>query len=129
MSIKSTEAEESTESLTEKRARYEGMEFRVPVSGKVRVENVSYGEKSEDHVYIVAVESGETVSCSCPSDVYQAGKCKHRIRVENEPAVMLAAGSAEGEGETSARSEEACLSCGNSYPKGETCGCGGVDEL
>ena len=74
------------------RARWEGFEFRVPVPGRVRVENASYGEDSDDHVYVVEVaEYVGATACTCPSDEYRATACKHRRAVENVEPVMEAA--------------------------------------
>jgi hypothetical protein len=73
------------------RAQWEAFEYRVPVPGRVRIENTSYGDDSNNHVYVVTIEDGATTSCTCPSDEYQPGQCKHRIGVENQPAVLLAA--------------------------------------
>lgn len=82
---------QETDELTEKRAAYEGMEYRVPVPGRVRVENVAYGDESEDHVYVVEVENGEAVDCSCPASEYHGFPCKHGEAVRNQPAVLMAA--------------------------------------
>jgi uncharacterized Zn finger protein len=71
------------------------MELRLGAPNTVRVENVSYGAESDEHVYLVIVEEGRTVECTCPADQYQQ-KCKHRIAVEANPAV-LDAGSANVE--------------------------------
>jgi hypothetical protein len=76
---------------TSRRAEWEAFEFRVPAEGRVRVENVSYGEKSGEHVYVVSVANGETTACTCPADEYHPGECKHRQAVENTEAVVLAA--------------------------------------
>ena len=53
---------------------------------------MSYGEESNEHVYLVMIEEGE---CACPADQYQQ-KCKHRVAVEANPTV-LNAGSASVE--------------------------------
>ena len=82
-------------STVEKRAQWEAMEFRLGAPNTVRVENVSYGAESDEHVYLVMIEEGETVECTCPADHYQ-DKCKHRVAVEANPAV-LEAGSASAE--------------------------------
>jgi hypothetical protein len=78
---------------SERRAQWEGFEFRVPAPGSVRVENVSYGEKSDEHVYVVSVEGGIPFDCSCPAWEYDnpEGGCKHMIAVGNQPAVTHAA--------------------------------------
>ncbi|WP_233553966.1 SWIM zinc finger family protein [Halococcus sp. IIIV-5B] len=76
-----------------KRAEWEGMEYRVPVHGSVRVENTSYGEESDEHVYVVSVESEIPFDCTCPSWQYNNpdNGCKHMLAVENKPAVLQAA--------------------------------------
>ena len=90
MSTKPANDLSSTE-RTSRRAEWEAFEFRVPAEGRVRVENVSYGEESAEHVYVVSVANGETTECTCPADEYQPGACKHRQAVENTEAVVLAA--------------------------------------
>jgi len=90
MSTKPANDLSSTE-RTSRRAEWEAFEFRVPAEGRVRVENVSYGEESAEHVYVVSVANGEAVECSCPADEYQPGACKHRLAVANQEAVILAA--------------------------------------
>jgi hypothetical protein len=87
----SSEILESKEiSPVEKRAAWEAMEFRLGAPGAVRVENVSYGKESDEHVYVVTVEDEVTIECTCPADQYQQ-KCKHRHAVEANNAVLLAA--------------------------------------
>jgi len=88
-------SERKAVSTIEQRARWEAMEFRLGAPRTVRVENVSYGEESNEHVYLVMIEEGETVECACPADQYQQ-KCKHRVAVEANPTV-LNAGSASVE--------------------------------
>jgi DNA-directed RNA polymerase subunit M/transcription elongation factor TFIIS len=77
----------------ELRAEWEGFEFRVPAEGRVRVENVSYGDESGEHVYVVSVEAGIPFDCTCPAWEYHnpEGGCKHMNAVENRPAVTHAA--------------------------------------
>ena len=77
----------------ELRAKWEGFELRVPAEGRVRVENVSYGNESDEHVYVVSVESGIPFDCTCPAWKYHnpEGGCKHMQAVENQPAVTRAA--------------------------------------
>jgi len=88
----------SNRSKTEKRAEYEAFEFRVPAQGVVRVENASYGDESDEHVYVVEVGTdGDTTGCTCPADEYQAGRCKHRLVVENAGPVVLAASATDDE--------------------------------
>jgi hypothetical protein len=87
-----TSATQKEVSKVEKRAQWEAMEFRLGAPNTVHVENVSYGEESGEHAYLVMVEDGEAVKCTCPADRYM-DKCKHRIAVENNPA-LVRAGSA-----------------------------------
>jgi len=91
-----TISERKEVSKVEKRARWEAMEFRLGAPNTVHVENVSYGEESGDHAYLVMVEDGETVECTCPADQYM-DKCKHRYAVEDEPAVVEAASASQDE--------------------------------
>ena len=93
--MSSDSSERKAVSTIEQRAQWEAMEFRLGAPNTVRVENLSYGAESGEHVYLVMVEAGETVECTCPADQYQQ-KCKHRIAVEANPAV-LDAGSASVE--------------------------------
>lgn len=84
---------------TEKRAEWEAFEFRVPVSGVVRVENVSHDE-SDDHVYVVELGGDEPESCTCPAFEYHCSgseRCKHMTAVANQPAVLLAAAADDDE--------------------------------
>ena len=85
-----TISERKEVSTVEKRARWEAMEFRLGAPNTVHVENVSYGEESGDHAYLVMVEDGATVECTCPADQYM-DKCKHRHAVEAQPAIVKAA--------------------------------------
>ena len=75
------------------RAEWEGFEFRVPTPGSVRVENASYGNESDEHVYVVSVEGGIPSDCTCPAWEYHNPEddCKHMIAVENQSAVVIAA--------------------------------------
>jgi DNA-directed RNA polymerase subunit M/transcription elongation factor TFIIS len=87
------ESNDDEPTKSERRAEWEGFEFRVPVPGSVRVENVSYGEESNEHVYVVSVENGIPFDCTCPAWEYHnpEGGCKHMKAVENRPAVTHAA--------------------------------------
>ena len=67
------------------------MEFRLGAPGAARVENVSHGEGSGEHVYVVMVEDGAAIECTCPADEHQPGRCKHRHAVEANEAVLAAA--------------------------------------
>ena len=78
-----------------KRAEYEAFEFSLGGPNLIKVRNCSYHNPAE-HTYIVRVENGETVECTCPADEYNVGRCKHRVAVESKD-VLLSAGSAEPE--------------------------------
>jgi len=91
-----TISEQKEVSKVEKRARWEAMEFRLGAPNTVNVENVSYGAESDDHAYLVMVEAGETVECTCPADQYM-DECKHRLAIEANGAVLEAASASEGE--------------------------------
>jgi hypothetical protein len=82
---------------TFKRAQWEAFEFRVPAQGVVRVENGSYGDESDEHVYVVETDGDTTTGCTCPADEYQAGDCKHRVAVELNSVVLDAAAADDGE--------------------------------
>ena len=84
-----------------KRAEYEAFEFSLGGPGHIKIRNCSHADPS-DHTYIVAVENGETVDCTCPADEYRSGRCKHRVAVESNDA-LLSAGSAEPEAIREAR--------------------------
>ena len=90
-----TNASSGQESVVEKRAKYEAFEYRVPTEGAVRVENKSYGDESGEHVYVVSVEDRVTTECTCPADEHRPGKCKHRVAVENNAPVLIAASTVE----------------------------------
>jgi hypothetical protein len=83
-------SERKAVSAAKKRASWEAMEFRLGVPGAVRVENVSYGAESGEHVYVVTVKGGAAIECTCPADKYQ-DRCKHRHAVEANEAVLAAA--------------------------------------
>jgi hypothetical protein len=86
-----TTEEKTTESNIEKRAHWEAFEFRVPCEARVRVENVSHGDESDEHVHVVTVKGGKTTGCTCKFDQYNVEKCKHRVATEDRPAVISAA--------------------------------------
>ena len=95
-----TEANDESVSTNEysdrvgKRAQWESFEFSLGGPGHIKVRNLSYGEaEAFDHTYIVAVEAGESIECTCPADEYNPGPCKHRVAVEANEA-LLSAGSA-----------------------------------
>jgi hypothetical protein len=87
--VSSDISERKAVSTIEQRARWEATESRLGAPGTVRVDTVSYGAESGEHVYLVIVEDGETVEWTCPADEYQQ-KCKHRIAVEANTAVLEA---------------------------------------
>ena len=89
--MSSKSSERKAVSAVKKRAQWEAMEFRLGAPGVVRVENVSYGEESGEHVYVVTVEGGAAIECTCPADEYQPGRCKHRHAVEANEVVLAAA--------------------------------------
>lgn len=99
MKGKNPSGENGVESLAEKRAKWEGFEFRVPAQGAVRVENVSYGDESGDHVYVVSVEGTIPFDCTCPAWEHHNPEdgCKHMLAVEEQPAVLLAASASDTE--------------------------------
>jgi hypothetical protein len=91
-------AELSSTERTSRRAEWEAFEFRVPAEGRVLVTNRSYGDsEADDHRYVVTVANSGAVECTCPSDEYRPGACKHRVAVENTEAVVLAASATDGE--------------------------------
>lgn len=89
MSTYESAADKADETI-EQRAQWEAFEFSVPEVGTVRVENHSHADPSE-HTYDVDVRHGSAVVCECPADEYHDGPCKHRIAVENQPALLGAA--------------------------------------
>lgn len=70
-----------------KNATEENYEFVANHSaGIVNVANHEHGEgEAKEHTYTVSIDGTETTSCTCPSDTYHSGKCKHRQAVENDP--------------------------------------------
>ena len=100
MSTESTSPEKDTDetvSIDEyseraaKRAQWESFEFSLGGPGHVKIRNLSYGEaEASEHTYIVQVKAGEAVRCTCPADEYHSGRCKHRLAVEANEAVMQA---------------------------------------
>lgn len=74
-----------------KRAQWEAFEFRVPCEGVARVENVSYGAESDEHVSVVNVEDFAATGCSCKGYEFNEGACKHMLAVEDALPVLLAA--------------------------------------
>ncbi|MBX0325829.1 SWIM zinc finger domain-containing protein [Halomicroarcula sp. F13] len=62
-----------------KRAQYEAFEFDL-LGDRIRVRNGSYADP-ENHEYLVQIEDGVPVSCTCPADEHFEGACKHRVGV------------------------------------------------
>ena len=80
----------------ERRARYEGFEFRVPCKGRVLVTNVSYGDDEKDeHRYVVTVENGVVWTCTCSHHEFRSARCKHMRASANQEAVLMAASTGE----------------------------------
>lgn len=80
----------------ERRAEHEAFEFSIPVAGRVRVENFSHDDVDE-HEYVVDVEDGTAIWCTCPDHEHRNIRCKHMIAVEDRPAIMAAASASEDE--------------------------------
>jgi hypothetical protein len=56
----------------------------LPSVGKINVANLAHGrENVTEHTYTVSMDDGRAVSCTCPSDKYHDGACKHREAVES----------------------------------------------
>ena len=94
MSKNETSEQESGESIDEKRAQYERMQFTVCANGYVNVCNESHNDDT-NHTYSVEVTDGEAVDCSCPHHVHRGVTCKHMIAVSNSP-IVLSSASATG---------------------------------
>ncbi|MFC6863087.1 SWIM zinc finger family protein [Halomicroarcula sp. GCM10025817] len=62
-----------------KRAQYEAFEFDL-LGDRIRVRNGSHADP-ENHEYLVRIEDGVPVSCTCPADEHFQGACKHRVGV------------------------------------------------
>lgn len=68
-------------------------------SGKINIQNLAYGdEEAKEHIYTVSTTgstndstTGSTNGCTCPSDKYHEGACKHRIAVEDNEDVLATA--------------------------------------
>jgi len=75
-----------------KRAQYEAFEFTL-ADDDILVRNRSHADPSE-HEYLVNVDEGVPVSCTCPADTHYAGACKHRVAVAiRRPVLDAATGS------------------------------------
>lgn len=115
----------------QKRAQWEAFEFTLLGEGQVEVANHSYpDEEVWEHTYIVEVEGGYPVNCSCPYAEYHDGDCKHMAAVGiREPLIEAATASedrrlaADGGTITSAAvSNKEPDTCPNGDPR-----CGGPD--
>ncbi|MFC7076822.1 SWIM zinc finger family protein [Haloarcula halophila] len=62
-----------------KRAQYEALALSI-FGTNILVRNESHATPS-DHEYLVTVEDGLPMSCSCPADTSFDGACKHRVAV------------------------------------------------
>lgn len=139
-------ANSEQETVDEQRSNYERFDIAVCQGGVgyVNVRNLSYGENSSDHIYSVEIEDGHAVGCSCPHATHRGAFCKHQRVVQQSPLVLASAQATAtpktmtdggtkvdetDDKESPTRSENVCLDCGGSYPKGETCDCGGMDQL
>ena len=93
MSTDSTSPEKDTD-VRERRAQYEQFTVVVCENGYVNIRNESYGDDADNHCYSIEVRADETLRCSCPSDEYQPGRCKHRRHIENHRPLILSSASA-----------------------------------
>lgn len=101
-STQTTDAENGIESDYEqrvaKRAEWESFETELGAPGHLKVRNLSHGrENASEHTYIVAIEGGEAVRCTCKADEYRSGPCKHRVFCEGHDALMRAASASESD--------------------------------
>ncbi|MCU4802430.1 SWIM zinc finger domain-containing protein [Halobacteria archaeon HArc-gm2] len=62
-----------------KRAQYEAFEFEL-LDADVRIRNTSHAVPA-DHEYLVTIEDGLPVDCTCPADANYEYACKHRVAV------------------------------------------------
>ncbi|WP_254280774.1 SWIM zinc finger family protein [Haloarcula marina] len=62
-----------------KRAQYEALAFEL-LETNVLVRNESHADP-EDHEYLVVIDDGLPVSCTCPADEHYDNACKHRVAV------------------------------------------------
>jgi len=95
MSKNETSGQESSESIDEKRAQYERMQFTVCPNGYVNVCNQSHNDDG-NHTYSVEVSERSATGCSCPHYQHRSpeGGCKHMIAVEQSPIVVSSASAA-----------------------------------
>ena len=125
-----------------KRAQYEAFEFTFVPYG-IQVRNGSHANPSE-HEYLVRVEDGIPVTCTCPADDRFEGACKHRVAIairrplldafaaKAEPPAVAPDGGVAGEGppssaapttadasagqSESSETDEACPDCIGEFP-------------
>lgn len=93
----SGEKDSESADVNERRARWEGANYRMVVldgrgGGIVNVQNQNYNEPG--HIYSVEVENGHAVGCSCPNATYRGSHCKHQMAVEQRPLVVSSASAA-----------------------------------
>ncbi|MFB6202554.1 MAG: SWIM zinc finger family protein [Halorhabdus sp.] len=69
-----------------KRAQYEAFEFTVTPAG-ARVRNCSHANP-DAHEYLVTVQDGVPIACTCPADEHYDGACKHRVAVAIREPVL-----------------------------------------
>ena len=62
-----------------KRAQYEALTFAW-LDGNVRVRNHSHAEPT-NHEYVVTIDDGRPIACTCPADGRFDHPCKHRVAV------------------------------------------------
>lgn len=69
-----------------KRAQYEAFSFSW-LDGDVQVRNESHADP-DNHEYVVRVENGIPIACTCPADTQYDYPCKHRISLAIRRPVM-----------------------------------------
>jgi hypothetical protein len=78
------------------RAEWEAFDYTLLGEGQVEVANNSYADDEVwDHTYIVEVEDGECIRCSCPYADYHDGLCKHQVSIILRKPVLEAATESE----------------------------------
>ncbi|QLH84817.1 SWIM zinc finger family protein [Halosimplex pelagicum] len=121
-----------------KRAQYEAFEFAL-AAGNVLVRNGSHPNPSE-HEYLVTVEDGLPIECTCPADDHYEGACKHRVAVAIRTPLLDAVTAADdsqsvaadgghvppsavdmseaesGQDETEASDDDECPDCIGEFP-------------
>ena len=60
-----------------KRAQYEALTFEW-VDGDVRVRNESHADP-DNHEYVITIDDGRPIACTCPADAGFDHPCKHRV--------------------------------------------------